>query len=140
MLTVLVAAQCVSACVVTGCHHGDSMDSMAESHQSMHHQQPGSHHQSGHQDPQTGHPGSMPSDPAQQGENCGGSTCDHTTYLAQAKDTSVLEKLTAVGPILLLPVAAPVMQIDAKGILAFQATHSPPHIQDVGLQTTVLRI
>ncbi len=123
------------------------MGSMPESHQSMNHQKPGNHHQPGghsqpgHQDQQKSQPGSTPSEPAQHDESCSGGSCgDHATYLANAKDTSVLEKLASVSPILLLPVAAPVMQIDASSILASRATHSPPHIQDVGLRTTVLRI
>jgi len=135
MLTVLGAAQCVSACTVSGCHHGDSMDSMPESQHSM------GDHQPGHQSHQKSHHGSTSSEPAQHDESCGGGSCgDHTTYLAKAKDTSALEKLAFVSPILLLPVATPVMQIEVSRILASRATHSPPHPRDIGVLSTVLRI
>lgn len=135
MLTVLGAAQCVSACAISGCHHADPMDSMPESHQSM------NQHQPGHQGHHKSHQGSTPSEPTQHDENCGGGSCgDHAPYLAKAKDISALEKLASFSPIVLLPVAAPVMQIETSRILASQATHSPPPVQDVGVRSTVLRI
>lgn len=129
-LTVISAAQCVSICAVSGCHHGDSIGSMHES-QPATRENPQGHH---------GHEGPAPAEPMQHDDGCDGRSCgDHATYLTKANDLSLLNKLPSALSLSTLTTPAPVVHIDWARLLPVRVSHPPPH-RDVGALTTILRI